>query len=339
MLNCDSKYDKMKTKLLTLFLTACLFLSVNAQEKSVEISGTIVGTNNGKIFLQKFQNKMFSTIGSSEIKNGQFHFTSKIVLPEIYGLTSDTTQHPLFLFLESNNNLVVNFDAANPDQSIVKGSAANDVYNNYKNLPGDVKIDSFIRKNAASLASLYILYREYSYRLSPVEIEQNIALLDASFETTQYVKALRELVIVLNKVAIGKQATDFTLTDTSGQAIKLSSHFGKYLLLDFWASWCGPCRQENPKLVLVYQKYKNKGFDIFSVSLDKKKANWLKAIQADKLTWTHASDLAFWNSAPAKLYGIRAIPSNVLIDPSGVIIAKNLESHELDKKLEELLKK
>src|SRR5690606_31430035 len=121
------------------------------------------------------------------------------------------------------------------------------------------------------------------------------------------------------------------------QPVKLSDHKGKYLLVDFWASWCGPCRRENPNLVKAWQKYKDKGFDVFGVSLDRKKENWVKAIKDDQLTWTQVSDLKFWNSEAAKLYGVRAIPSNVLLSPDGTIIAKNLTGEALHSKLEQLL--
>ena len=143
----------------------------------------------------------------------------------------------------------------------------------------------------------------------------------------------------MRKVGIGATAPDFTLADTDGKPVKFSglSGSGKYLLLDFWTGWCGPCRRENPNLVRVYEKYKGKGFDIFAVSLDKQKEQWLKAIADDKLTWTHVSDLKFWDSAPAKLYGVRAIPSNVLIGPDGKIVARNLRGRELEEKLATLL--
>ncbi|HUP13902.1 MAG TPA: TlpA disulfide reductase family protein, partial [Niastella sp.] len=169
------------------------------------------------------------------------------------------------------------------------------------------------------------------------EIVKYTALLDRSLAQTQYVKLLNELPAKLRNTAIGAKAPDFTLPSPDGRPLKLSDHFGKYLLLDFWASWCGPCRRENPNIVRVFNKYKDKGFAVFAVSLDSKKEPWIQAIQNDGLTWPQVSDLLFWDSGPAKLYGIRGIPGNVLIDPSGKIIARNVRGEELEKKLAELL--
>ena len=137
----------------------------------------------------------------------------------------------------------------------------------------------------------------------------------------------------------GVKAPDFTQADTSGIAIALSSLQGKYVLIDFWASWCKPCRAQNPTLVRLYKKYKDKGFTILGVSLDSKKEAWLKAIHDDKLEWQHVSDLKFWSNAVAKQYKISSVPQNYLLDPHGVIIGKNLSEDDLDQVLERELSK
>ncbi|GAA0528719.1 TlpA disulfide reductase family protein [Chitinophaga japonensis] len=142
----------------------------------------------------------------------------------------------------------------------------------------------------------------------------------------------------MTAVKVGDTAPDFTLPDPSGKMVKLSSFRGKYVLVDFWASWCKPCRMENPNVVKAYQQYKDKNFTILGVSLDKKKEAWVQAIQADGLTWNHVSDLKFWDSAVVPLYGINAIPTNFLLDPQGKIIAANLRGNALEQKLQEVVK-
>ncbi|PSL49627.1 peroxiredoxin [Chitinophaga niastensis] len=139
-------------------------------------------------------------------------------------------------------------------------------------------------------------------------------------------------------VKIGQSAPDFTLPDPSGKMISLSSLRGKYVLVDFWASWCGPCREENPNVVKAYHQYKGKNFTILGVSLDKTKDKWLQAIQQDGLTWSHVSDLKFWDSAVVPLYGINSIPTNFLLDPQGKVIASNLRGPALEAKLKEVIK-
>jgi peroxiredoxin len=139
-------------------------------------------------------------------------------------------------------------------------------------------------------------------------------------------------------IAVGNMAPDFTLPDTEGKPVSLSSFKGKYVLVDFWASWCGPCRGENPNVVANYNKYKNKNFTVLGVSLDEDKTKWLAAIKTDNLTWKHISDLKGWASAAARLYGVESIPFNVLLDPSGKIIATDLREEDLGKKLGEVLR-
>lgn len=151
-------------------------------------------------------------------------------------------------------------------------------------------------------------------------------------------KEFIEYVENMKLTAVGQPAPEIALPNPEGEIVKLSSMRGKYVLVDFWAKWCGPCRQENPNVVAAYQKYKDKGFTVFGVSLDRNKEDWLQAIKQDNLTWTHVSDLKYWQSEAAKTYNITGIPFSVLLDPNGVIIAKNLRGAALHQKLEEIFK-
>ncbi len=136
---------------------------------------------------------------------------------------------------------------------------------------------------------------------------------------------------------VGKQAPDFSLPDMNGRSVSLSSFKGKFLLVDFWASWCGPCRAENPNVVKAYNEFKARNFTVLGVSLDKEKAPWQEAVHADKLDWTHISDLKFWNSKAVETFKFNGIPFNILIDPSGKIIAQSLRGDDLENKLKQVL--
>jgi peroxiredoxin len=150
--------------------------------------------------------------------------------------------------------------------------------------------------------------------------------------------ALKEREMYAEKAKTGTAFTDFRLPDANGQPVDLASLRGKYVFIDFWASWCGPCRAENPNLVKAYQKFQGKPFEIVGISLDDKKEPWLKAIQKDNLPWVHLSDLKGWDNGLARHYGIKWIPSSFLLDPEGRIIARDLRGDALDKMLSDLLK-
>jgi peroxiredoxin len=197
---------------------------------------------------------------------------------------------------------------------------------------------NFISGSNHPALALYVLgaYQTVTnqYNLKPFTDAEVTSIIDAI--GTKFPK--HESVAAIKNIVKPKAAPNFTLPDTSGKPVSLSSFKGKYVLVDFWASWCKPCRMENPNVVKAYNQYKDKNFTVLGVSLDKDKNAWVDAIKQDSLTWTHVSDLQYWNSAVVPLYGFDGIPYNVLLDPNGIIIGRGLRGEDLENKLKEVLK-
>ncbi len=375
--NIKFKFIKMKKIVIIALLISLIWsCKTTSEDKSgFTVKGTVLNYQDSVIFLKKRESGKWLTIDSSVVTDGKFSLKGNIEQPEMCYLLNEKLRLSIPLFLE-NSDITVNVDAKNPKDAEITGSKAQEAIDEYKNgvkkyndkledlykqytdaqAKGDEKlieeIDStyyavddektaftknFIGTNNKSLAVPYILYRELSYSLDVKELDSMLNLIDTTLSNSVYYKLLDEKVKTLYNVTVGKKAPDFTLNDTTGNPVSLSQFQGKYLLIDFWAAWCRPCRAENPNNVKLYDKYKDKGFEILGVSFDNNRDAWVKAINQDGLKWTQVSDLKGWNSAAGKLYAVSAIPHTVLLDKDGIIIAKNLRGEDLNKKISELL--
>jgi len=328
----------MKKVTLISIVFCALTIQLSAQKLTpIQLSGQVGTTATGKVYLEKYENKLFKKIDSTTLVNGSFQFKTPVELPELYGISLEGQEYPYQVFLEEGP---IRLEIGESNKSVairVTGSKSQERYESFRNRQRSLTAEQFIKEDPSSIVSAFVLFRNFSYDLTPQEIQKHIGLLSPSLKKSQYVQILDGLVERQSAVLPGKKALDFVSKNPQGETVRFFDHLGKgYVLLDFWAAWCGPCRRENPNIVAAFQKYKDKGFTVFGVSLDKNKESWVKAIADDKLDWAQVSDLAFWNTEAAALYGVRFIPSNLLIDPNGIIVARNIKGEDLQKKLQEI---
>lgn len=340
------------------------------------INATLEGVDDGTmVYLEVVDDNELSKIDSANVENGLVEISGQVDYPQMAYLRIGESRNIINLFVE-NANIDIVSDINKLDETEVKGSKSHDDYVAFMAVTkpfeeesqkiiaeyreaaakGDQEkvseimkvyeglsdrqneaIETFVKSKNSSFLTPFIIRRYLVFELDGDQLNALLEPIAEEVHITEDYKELAKRAETLNNVAIGQSAVDFALNDPEGNPIALSSFKGKYLLVDFWASWCRPCRMENPNVVNVYKDYKDKGFEILGVSFDEDKAKWLEAIQADQLTWAHISDLKGWKSMAAGLYAVNSIPHTVLIDPDGIIIAKNLRGDELRQKLAELI--
>ncbi len=348
--------------------------ALSAQQKFV-ISGNLQGLPEGTPVSLSNANDPSDTVAHSVVKSGGvFELQGSLTEPNLFQLNLDGVQKKSVLFI-GNEKVSVSGDVAAVQDLSVSGSRVHKDFEDFKTTfnplfqeltamnqrisrtPTLAKSDSAMKTYQQHIASIQAQVDKYveSHQASPVApfvvlvtaemqqdasiIEKRYQLLDKSVQNGFFGKIVKEQIASTKIGSIGSEALDFTQADMEGKNVALSSFRGKYVLVDFWASWCRPCREENPNVVNAFNKYKDKNFTILGVSLDNNKAPWLKAIKNDNLVWTQVSDLKGWSNEVAGKYNVQSIPQNFLIDPSGKIVAKNLRGPELHAKLDELLKK
>ena len=320
-------------------LAVLAFSSCAEEKKGYVIDGQVTDVKDGMMYLKKYVGKSFVDVDSTAIVDGKFKFEGVASEALAHGLTTrKESSRPMVFFLE-NNAMNITMNESGKEMSIT-GSEANDIYLRNAKITRSkgYSLDSLLAAHPASPVAAYFVVKDFAYKLDLEGMKAVRVQLDASLAGSEYVNQIESMISRMEKVQVGSIAPDFTLPDVDGNPVSLSSFRGKYVLVDFWAAWCPDCRKENPNIVAAWEKYKDKNFAVLGVSLDRKRDQWLAAIEKDNLTWTQVSDLKYWDSEAAVLYCIRWIPMSFLIDPEGKIVSIGLEGEELHNKLEELLK-
>ncbi len=319
-------------KIVSLIFAAAAAFSCSTQSEGYKLQGTVKDLS-GKVYLVTYEGKQSVRIDSLEVSDGTFTFDGVLDQVKLASVESADAGVVTTFFL-GNNDVTLTGDMANPKETVVTGSAYQDEYLNYKSkYAGDLDLTlDYIKVSPTSPVAAYVLFREVSYKLPYQDIEKLIAGFDPQIQNSVYLKILGERVAAMKRSDVGQPYMDIALPDQNGNVVALSSILaeGKYVLVDFWASWCPPCRAENPHVVAAYEKYAKDGFTVYGVSLDKTKEAWVKGIEEDNLNWYNVSDLKFWNCEPAKQYGVSSIPSNYMISPDGKIVARNLRGAALE---------
>lgn len=343
---------------------------------SFRVEGTIQNFQ-GKIVYITHKANENELRDSAKVTNGKFSFNLKNTEPTLYWLTISNNENAVFFFSDETtvkvklkadsmtystveagkthadyveyrtflNGLILAQQKMQVDfnEAVQKNdlNAQNAIKNEYQNLNSQYMtgLKTFLKNHPKSGVSAYIIGNDLNNAAIPMaEVIESMSYIDKSLETHSYIKATNKRIDALKGTMVGYTATNFSQSTPDGKTVSLTDFRGKYVLIDFWASWCRPCRMENPNVVAAYNRYKDKGFTVLGVSMDSNKDPWVNAIQQDNLTWTHVSDLKGWGNEVGKIYGVTGIPQNYLIDKEGKIVAKDLRGPALDEKLAEIIK-
>lgn len=361
-------------KIIYVFAATALSMIACSDGNSYKVIGTVEGAVDGDtVFIQEVIGRDLLKTDTTIIVSGKFTFTGKqdSTVNRYITYAKGDNQYLTDFFLENGN-----IDATLGKDNKVSGTSSNNIYQSFKTkmntlqdeqnmiyeslqdttltieqrdakaADADAKdaemtnvISQTIEENITNPVGAHLL-NQYNFVMEYEDIEPLLDKMPAQYQNNERIVGLKEQVNIAKKTAVGQKFTDFTMETPDGKIVKLSDFISenKYTLVDFWASWCGPCRREMPTLVQAYKEYKNKGFGIVGVSLDRDLDSWKDAIKTLNITWPQMSDLKFWNSEGAKLYAVRSIPYTVIIAQDGAIVAKGLHGKELQAKLAELFK-
>lgn len=328
----------MKSVLFFLFFVLLLAGCKKPSENSYHISGEVIGAKTGRVVLAKLDlvTNEKQKLDSTELKDGKFEFKGSIEKTGFQTIFFNDSIRADF-FMEPKLSIVLN--SKHKDSTKITGSLENELFKKHGFAFEKKHFPILVQNSGTAFSAFSTYYLLQHQELGNDSIDLLVNSLKDNAVKSDYYEPIKKLSHSIKNTKVGGIAPDFSVKTVDNQSISLSSYRGKYVLLEFWASWCGPCRANNPLWQKVFEKYSGKNFDMLSVSFDSEKKcdAWKEAIKKDKITWTQASNCNGWNEI-SDLYGIKSVPQNVFINPEGKIIAKNIEPNDFDEVYKKLVK-